>query len=150
MKEYRNKLKAQNIIFIIGSVALTAVQVLAHIGIISPIAQCGDFADFWNGFIAGVACGLTGIMIIGLIINLRAMNNEEKLKKLYIKENDERTKAIAINGKSAGATAYLFCMIIAAIISGFFSITVFFTILACEVALTLFMVGGKIYFSKKL
>lgn len=150
MTDYRSKLKIQNTIFIIGAVALTIVQVLAHAGIISPIADGGNFADFWNGFIAGAAAGVTIILIVGLIINLRALSNEERLKKLFVKENDERTRLIYVKGKSAGATAYTFCMIIAAIISGFFSMTVFFTILACELALAFFMFGGKLYYDKKL
>ncbi len=150
MNEYRNKLKNQNILFIIGLLVLIAVQVLAFTRIIPPVSANENFADFWKGFIEGVAGGLTAIVIIGIILNVRALRSEKALKKLYVKETDERTRLIAVKGKSAGASAYLFCMLVVGIVSGFFNITVFFTLIASVFILSLFMSGGKLYYCKKL
>ncbi|NLA77114.1 MAG: hypothetical protein GX851_04700 [Clostridiales bacterium] len=130
--------------------ALAAVQILAHTGVVSPITSEHDFADFWNAFIAGAAAGLSLLIVIGVIMNLRALRSEEALKKLYVKETDEREKLISFRGKSAGASACLFCMVIAAIIGGFFSMTVFFTLIANVFALSFFMFFGKLYYNKKL
>ena len=116
MEEYRNKLKIQNVFFSVCSAVLIAVQILAYSGVIDPVNSGKSWADFWNGFIAGVALGVTAIMIFGLIKNLIALKNNKQLKKLYVKENDERKKEICTKGKSAGATAYLCCMIAAAIL----------------------------------
>jgi hypothetical protein len=41
-------------------------------------------------------------------------------------------------------------MVIAAIIGGFFSMTVFFTLIANVFALSFFMFFGKLYYNKKL
>lgn len=150
MENYRAKLKTQNWFLALGALALTAVQVLAYMGIISPLESGEHWPDFWNGFIAGVAIGITILFIVGIITNLLALHNEARLKKLYVKEHDERTFAIYEKGVSAGAKIFLLCMLPATIITGYFSITVFKTCLACLLALSLFMVGGKLYYSKKI
>ncbi|NMP37263.1 MAG: hypothetical protein GX051_03950 [Clostridiales bacterium] len=149
MKEYAKKLKTQNIFYAIATLALTAVQILAHTGVISP-AYNGEYSDFWRGFIGGVSAGLSALFIVGFIINIRAIINEERLRKLYIKENDERAISVAVKGKSAGASAGICFLIVAGIISGYFNITVFVTVIACAVSLVLFVCGGKIYYDKKM
>lgn len=151
MEEYRRKLKMQNIIFLLGTAVLIAVQIVAYSGIISP-AEVPDkrWADFWNGFYAGISMGVTFIFILGFIINLRAMRSEKALKKLFIKENDERKREICEKGKSAGASAYAFCMLAAAIVGGYFNITICITLIAATLGLSLFMIAGKLYYSKKL
>lgn len=92
MEEYRNKLKIQNVFFSVCSAVLIVVQILAYSGVIDPVNSGKSWADFWHGFIAGVALGVTAIMIFGLIKNLIALKNNKQLKKLYVKENDERKK----------------------------------------------------------
>lgn len=150
MEEYRNKLKVQNVLFAVCSAVLIAVQILAYSGVIDPVTSGKRWADYWNGFIAGVAMGVTAIMIFGLIKNLIALKNERQLKKLYVKENDERKNEICTKGKSAGATAYLCCMIPAAIICGYFNIIVCITCIICIFVQSIFMFGGKLYYSRKL
>ena len=150
MNEYRSKLKFTNILFSICAAALIVVQILAYSKIISPITADSHWADTWNGFIAGVAMGLTIVMVFVLVKNLMAMKSEKTLKKLYAKENDERKIEICSKGKSAGASICLPCMLVAAIISGYFSITVSITVVVCIFSVSLFMLAGKIYYSKKL
>ncbi len=150
MKEYRVKLRTQNVIFTIGSLALIAVQVLAYTGAIRPAVNNAHWADFWSGFIAGAALGVTALLIVGLVRNLRAARSDEGLKKLFAKENDERAAAICEKGKSAGATASLCVLAVAAIISGYFNVTVSLTCVVCLFVQSLFMASGKLYYSKKL
>ena len=94
--------------------------------------------------------GVTAIMILGLIKNLIALKNNKQLKKLYVKENDERKKEICTKGKSAGASAYLCCMLAAAIICGYFNVIVCITCIICTFVQSLFMIGGKLYYNRKL
>ena len=56
MEEYRNKLKIQNVFFSVCSAVLIVVQILAYSGVIDPV-NSKSWADFWHGFIAGVAFG---------------------------------------------------------------------------------------------
>ena len=150
MENYREKLKIQNLFFCIGALALLFIQILAFTGLVTPLGADEKWHGFYNGFIAGAAFGVMALFIVGLIMNLRALQNEKAMKKLYIKETDERSRQIAVMGKSTGATIFLLLMVPAAIILGYFNVTVFITCIGCILALSLSMAGAKLYFSRKL
>lgn len=150
MENYREKLKLQNILYGIGALALLGIQVLAYTGVVSPAGVSERWHSFYNGFIAGAAFGVMALFIVGLIMNLRALRNEKALKKQYIKETDERSRQITVMGKSAGATIFLLLSVPAAIILGYFNVTVFITCIGCVLALSLLMACSKLYFSRKL
>ena len=150
MENYREKLKIHNILYAIGALALLAIQVLAYSGLVSPVGADERWQGFYNGFIAGAAFGVMALFIVGLVMNLRALRSEKAMKKQYIKETDERSRQIAVMGKSAGATIFLLLMVPAAIILGYFNVTVFITCIGCILALSLLMGGAKLYFSRKL
>ncbi|MBE6845738.1 MAG: hypothetical protein E7508_08555 [Ruminococcus sp.] len=150
MEKYRNKLKVHNIIFAVSAIALIVVQTLAFLKIIKPIEGDSHWHDYWNGMIAGMAFAFMGIMIFGLVKNLISLKNPDKLKKQYVKENDERTMQIAKHGQAAGASAFLLMLPAAIIISGYFNITVCITCLAITFGLSCSMALGKIIYSKKM
>lgn len=150
MENYREKLKIHNILYGVGALALLAIQVLAFTGLVSPVGADERWQGFYNGFIAGAAFGVMALFIVGLVMNLRALRNEKAMKKQYIKETDERSRQITAMGKSAGATIFLLLMVPAAIILGYFNVTVFITCIGCILALSLLMGGAKLYFSRKL
>ena len=150
MENYREKLKIHNILYAIGALALLAIQVLAYSGLVSPVGADERWQGFYNGFIAGAAFGVMALFIVGLVMNLRALRSEKALKKQYIKETDERSRQITAMGKSAGATIFLLLMVPAAIILGYFNVTVFITCIGCVLALSLLMACSKLYFSRKL
>ena len=150
MENYREKLKIHNILYAIGALALLGIQVLAYSGLVSPAGVSERWHSFYNGFIAGAAFGVMALFIVGLVMNLRALRSEKAMKKQYIKETDERSRQIAVMGKSAGATIFLLLMVPAAIILGYFNVTVFITCIGCVLALSLLMGGAKLYFSRKL
>ncbi len=155
MKEYRAKLKIDTIITAIVALVLLTVSLLAFaneagiIDLFTPIAGDSHWHSRWNGFITGAAAGLLIFMIVTIIRNIRAFKNEQALKKLYVKNNDERTAEIV---KSAQAGAYrtlLFIELAAVIVSGYFNITVSLTILVCLYIGALLGPAYKFYFSKK-
>ena len=150
MENYREKLKIHNILYGIGALALLAIQVLAFTGIVSPVGADERWHSFYNGFIAGAAFGVMALFIVGLILNLRALRNEKAMKKQYIKETDERSRQIAVMGKSTGATIFTLLSLPAAIILGYFNVTVFITCISCVLALCLLMGFSKLYYSRKL
>ena len=148
MEEYRRKLKIRNIWLAGAAAALAAVQALSWARVIKPLAG-GDYADLWNGFIAGAALGVTALLVIGIVKNLVAMGDEKKLKKLIARENDERGRFVTEKGKSAGASVYLAVSLPAAVICGYFSITVFVTCVVCTFVLSVIIAMFKIYYSRK-
>lgn len=150
MENYRTKLKHQNIIFALSAMALIATQILAYARVITPDAGNSHWRDSWNGFIAGLAFAVMAFMIFGLVKNLIALKNPEKLKKQYVKENDERKIRIIEKGQANGSSAFLRSMPAAIIISGYFNITVCITLVTVTFALGIFMVIGKLYFNKKI
>lgn len=145
LEMYREKLMVQNVIMAIGAAALMAVQFLR----IRP-RYAGNYGDFYSGFLAGAAAGLCLLLVIGLTRNLTAILREERLKALYIKENDERRMAVYTNGRSLGASVFLLAGIPGMVVAGYFSATVFFTMAACVLALSVCCALGKLYYSRKL
>lgn len=145
LKIYRGKLIIENIVMAIGTVALLAVQFLR----IRP-SYTGNYADFYQGFIAGIAAGLSLMLVVGLVRNLMAILKEERLKALYIKENDERRAAVYTNGRGLGAQIFLLASIPGMVVAGYFSAAVFFTMVACVLGLSVCCALGKLYYSKKL
>ncbi len=136
MEKYRGKLKKQIWINAAAAAILVAVQILAFSQVIDPLAADNHWADMWNGFIAGASMGVMALFIVGIILGIRALMNEKALKKLYIKENDEREKNIAIEARSAGAQIFLIGGLVAGIVAGYFSVTVSITVIACILALS--------------
>ena len=149
MTDYRAKLRTDNCILGVGILALAAVQVLAWLEIITPAAADHRFASFWNGFIAGAAMGVTLLLLAGLVRNLLAMRSEEKLRRMYAKDYDERTIQICQKGQAAGMRICLL-LLPACIIAGYFSMTVFITLVAVIAAESLITGGAKLYYRGKL
>ena len=150
MEKYRNKLKIHNIIFAVSAIALITTFVLAGMRVIKPVEGDSYWMDYWNGLIAGMSVAVMGFMIFGFIKNLIALKNTEKLRKQYLKENDERTIQITRYGQATGASIFLLMLPAAIIISGYFNPTVCITCLVVTFGLSLSMALGKIIYSKKM
>lgn len=156
MKNFREKLRIDNIVSGIGCAVLLLfcfLSIAGEAGLIpafTPAAGDSHWQSGWRGFILGASTSVLALMIFGLIRNLRAMCSEEKLKKLYIKCNDERTIQVHASGQAAGMRTSLILGIVAVVVAGYFSVTVSLTILACVLTSSLITVGFKLYYHKKL
>ena len=150
MEKYREKLKNQNILYLIGIVVLIAVQTLAFAGVLRPATSNDHWAGAWNGFIAGAAFGIMALLVVGIVLNLRAMRSEAALKRLYAKENDERQAEISKRAKSSGLSISIFTMLLAVIVSGYFNVTVSLTCLACLFVLALAGALSKLYWNSRI
>lgn len=154
MENYREKIKHQCALIAVCSFTIAAVCFLA---------AAAEFWDFpfpvpsgdshwqamWRGFICGAALSVLFIMIFYLVRNIIALQNDAALKKLYVKEHDERTAQV---WQTARAEAYRTCLIVgivAAIVSGFFSMTVSITIIACIAVLSYTGLAYKFYYDRK-
>lgn len=155
MEQYKEKLKITNVFLIIGCVVLALFALLAignELGwfhILKPVAGDSHWHSHWNGFITGASCGIFGFMLAGLIRNRQALKDEKKLKKLYVKEHDERTIQILTLARNTAMQILLLGGLVATVIAGYFSIAVSLTILACifiSSITSLLLVG---YYGKK-
>lgn len=155
MEQFREKIKMQNLTIAICCFILAIFSFLSAageagiIGFMTPAAGDEHWQSMWRGFVMGASCGILGLMIFGLIRNIRALSDEKKLKKLYVQEHDERQIQIWTAARAAATQTFLLVGLAAGTIAGYFSMTVSITILACVTAHSLIAMGFKIYYSTK-
>lgn len=155
MEQYKEKLKIQNITFGILALILALFSVCAALGeagilpFFVPVAGDSHWQSRWRGFICGAAMGVLAVMFYGLYKNHKALKDEKALKKLYIKEHDERTIQIWTAARAAALQTVLLIGLVAIIVTGYFSITVSLTIMVCTLVTSLTGLLFKIYYSKK-
>lgn len=154
METYRGKLKIQNVTLAVACVILAVFCVLGFLGEagivnLTPAAGDSHWQSQWRGFISGASLGILALLLFGLIRNLLALRDENKLKKLYIKESDERQAQICTLAMSAAMRASLILGLVAVVVAGYFSVTVSLTLLASLFAVSLATIGFKLYFMRK-
>ena len=155
MENYKEKLKLQNITFGIIAVILAMFAVCAILGeagilpFFTPTAGDSHWQSKWRGFVSGASFGILALILFGLYRNTKALKNEKELKKLYIKEHDERTFQIWTAARAAALQTFLLAGLAAIVITGYFSITVSITILLCVLSASVMVMIFKIYFNKK-
>ncbi len=154
MENYREKLKIDNRIIGVCVFILFLFIVLialAEAGFLplSPMTGDSHWQSMWRGFCCGAAFGILAMMLLSLIRNLLALRNDEKLKKLYVKEHDERAIQIWTSARAAGLQTFLLLGLVATVVAGYFSVPVSLTLLACVFAASLISEAFKIYYSQK-
>ena len=154
METYREKLKIQNVTLAVACVILAVFCVLGFLGEagivnLTPAAGDSHWQSQWRGFISGASLGILALLLFGLIRNLLALRDENKLKKLYIKESDERQAQICTLAMSAAMRASLILGLVAVVVAGYFSVTVSLTLLASLFAVSLATIGFKLSFMRK-
>lgn len=154
MENYKEKIKHQCALIAVCSFIIAAISFLAAAAefwdLPFPVPN-GDshWQAMWRGFISGAALGVLGVMIFFLVRNIIALQNDASLKKLYVKAHDERTVKV---WQTARAEAYRTCLIVsivAAIVSGYFSMTVSITLIVCLAVLSYTGLAYKFYYDKK-
>ena len=129
--------------------AFAAVYFIAIIAT-AVIALVIDTDSIEVSYSLGFGTGIATIMIFFLIKYIAALKNEEKLKKLMIEENDERTAYIDSKAGSKAINAVIMLLALAMLISNFFDKTVFFTLLAATLATALTKMVIGFYYSRKI
>lgn len=110
----------------------------------------GTFSQgFIPGFQTGVFIGLQLIMLRLIVKYRKAVKSEESLKKLYIEENDERKKLIRDKIGGTGLNFIIGSGAAAVIISGFFSESVFITLLGALIFIVFIKAFLKFYYRNK-
>lgn len=146
MEQFRKSLK-KRLIFL---VSLNCIMVLLIVLTGIFVDKTGDNIDeFIRGFRTGIYIAVQLPILIFVIKYIQAFRNEQKIKKLYIEENDERTKFIR---DKIGGLGFLFTVAIiavATVIAGFLNYTVFFTLLAVTFFMVSVRASLKLYYRSK-
>ena len=146
-EEYRRKLE--------GRQKLSWVTMLMGIAaIIAGIIMLRVMPDSYRtGFLFGLYCGVGASVIVVDIISLikvrRIMKDETLLRRERIKESDERKKEIARKAAATAMMVFVYILFAALIVSGFFSMEVFWTLWGSLIAYFLIFIGFKTYYTKK-
>ncbi len=106
--------------------------------------------DMSLGFTSGFVVGIQTLVIFGMFKINSAIQDDAKLKALYIKENDERTRAIQEKIGGVGINLIIAGLGLATVITCYIDMTIFLTILS--VLFFAVMVKGalKVYYRKVL
>lgn len=137
MELFRDKLKMQNLVIAICCFILAVFSFLAAagqagiIGFMEPATDNTHWQSMWRGIITGMSFGIMIVMIAFLVRNILALKDEKKLKKLYVETNDEREIQIWTAARSTAMQLFLLVGVVAAIVAGYFSMTVSITIIVC-------------------
>ena len=150
MKEYRKHLIFESVVLGILSAVLLIVQILAFQQIIQPIAGDSHWVSFWNGMMGGASMGIMVLFILGIVVNIRALCNETRLKKLHAKENDERVCHIQMKAQSMGMRISVPLMLAGGIVLGYFDIGMSIVCICCAFVQSVITVLCKLYWHHAL
>ena len=155
MEQFKEKTKMQT--GILGFFCLI-LAVFCFLGIageagwvsfMTPSAGDSHWQSQWRGFVSGASFGILALMLYGVIRNIRALKNEQKLKKLYVVENDERQILIYTNALRSAMQFWLILGLVAAIITGYFNATVSITLLIAVLTTSVLCMLFKLYYNKR-
>ena len=155
MEEYRVKLKLQNLFIAVACFILAAfsfLMALSESGVITWFpAVNGDShtQSLWRGFLCGASFGILGVMVFGLVRNIRALKDENILKNHYIQDNDERQIKIWTAARATSMQIFVLGGLVAGIIAAYFSMTVGITIIACVTIHSFLGLFCKLYYDIK-
>jgi hypothetical protein len=147
MENYKVSLK-KNLFLAIGGLALYVAANFVFYFLAAAQTQ-SHVSEFLRGFHSGgVGAGLAFLTIL-VVRYISALGNEEKLKKMYIAQTDERKKMIIRQAGSLCAAVSIFSLALATLVAGYFNTTVFLTLLCAELFITLVFVSLKLYYKNK-
>ena len=156
LEKFRDKIKLDNLTIALSCFILALFSFLAAMGeagmipFFTPTGGDHHWQSTWRGFISGTALGIIGFMVVRLIRNIRALKDEKLLKKLYIKEHDERTIQIWTAARAASMRTFTILGLVFGLIAGYFSMVVGITVIACTFLQAMTGLFFAIYYSYKL
>lgn len=150
MEKFKKVIKKRIMLLIIVVCIFSLLLALQVCDKFVSIIPNQHYVDFLRGFRFGLLCAVESMGLFQICYYLLVLNNEKKLKKMYIKENDERACEI---DKRSGMSSYkvtLVLLVILAIIVGYFSFDGFVAILGAIVLEIVVRLVLHIYYSKTL
>lgn len=146
MEEFRKKAKTASKIYIavlIAAVLLTVVfKVMEH-------NDTRDEYTLSSGFGSGFCAGMIFFAALKTAEYSSALKDDEKLKKLYIRETDERERLIFEKSRSSSSRMFMVTMGLSAIPASYFSEAVFYTLLSGIAVLALMQTAFDFYYRRK-
>ena len=154
MEQFKEKLKIENRIIAILCVILAGFTLLgfvAEAGLVqlTPVSGDSHWQSMWRGMLSGASFGVLALMLLALVRGSQALKDEKKLKKLYVKSNDERQIQIWTAARASSMQVSLLIGLVAGMIIGYFNMIMGITILAVETIHALIVGCFKLYYNRK-
>ena len=155
LEKFRDKIKPDNLIIALACFILAIFSFLAAMGeagiipFFNPTGGDHHWQSMWRGFISGSTFGIIGVMLFFLIRNIRALHDDKLLKKLYVKEHDERTIQIWTAARARAMQTFMILGLVSGLIAGYFSMVVCITIIACTFLQAMIGLFFALYYSYK-
>jgi hypothetical protein len=147
MDKFKGKIQKRVMMLSMTAMFTAAVYIVLVSGL---VMETPSVPEFIKGFNMGAFSGVELILVFFTVKYFVSMKNEATIKKLYIEENDERTKTIFQKTGAVGMTLFIIVLAIGAIVAGFFDQTVFYTLLGTTALGSLIRGACKLYYHKKL
>ena len=146
MKEFR-VVVSRRLKLLIGVMALFALVVVA-MGFYTYEEQ-GSVADFVLGLQTGIFVGTLAVLFLKMKKLRAALRNETVLKTLFIEEKDERRLLIEQKANTLSLRVIMYITALAAVVSGFFHVTISLTLFAVLALVALVMTITKLYYNRQ-
>ena len=145
-KMIQQKITSNAVMLFIGG----AVFITGQGGFLEKYKPAGNFGDFIGGFQVGLFIVFAVYIIASMTSICSALKDDKKLKEMYIKNTDERNMKISELTGNRLYQSVCIPLLLASIVSGYFSAEVFFTLIAVIFFISLVTIARKIYFCKTL
>ena len=106
--------------------------------------------DYASGMIYGAVSGALVTAVFNLARMYSALHNEDKLKKMYIEETDERNIMLNKETCNTALIISLICISFASVIASFFNIGISIALAAAACFTALVTVVVRIYYNKTM
>ena len=146
MNKFKAKIRNRTIFLIILFVSMISIYLILFLNQDKLSSPSNDIINFHGGALSSFSI----LIILHIVRNLRAIRNENKLKKLYIGENDERSIMIMQKTGAFGINICIIGFTCATIIAGYFNKVVFSTLLGATLFVTIVKGLFKLYYRNKL
>ena len=148
MDDFKKKIITRQLLLVVGLLVVCCAILLSRYYVkAAPISE--NLRSFIEGFQVGIVIGLFGALSYYMIRNITAMRSQERLKKLYISETDERKLFIQRQSGSVGMNIVMYGLATGTVVAGNINDMVFFTLLFALLFVSLVRVSLKLYFRKK-
>lgn len=115
----------------------------------NKIGTDSHVSDFVHGGQAGLFTGFVVMMLSDIIKYIGAIKDEDRVRAIYIEENDERNRLINDKIGGVGYNFVILGLMLATVTAGFFDEVVFLTLLGALAFMAFTKVTLKVYYSKK-
>ena len=147
MEKYKISLKKKSITLITIAIALyVTAMVLEILYVLNVLVPADQY--IMSGIFSGCIGAGTSSLVMGLYVK-RILKNEEKFKKFYIENTDERRLLLERNTIYMAATILIVLLFIVALVFAYIDLTVTVTLFAVFFVFFAIILLAGLYYAKK-